>query len=106
MQYLGNSSFRVLKKKGGVEFWEVFQFNPTVYGWTFKEACCCNVKFEKKGMLLTVNDKGIVQVKKKDGKLLTFNTPQSQLQFKVLEYGINTNSFLRSVQQESDISNH
>jgi hypothetical protein len=101
-----NSSFSVLKKKGGVEFWEILPFNPTLYGWQFKEACCCNIKFQKGKVLLTVNDKGIVQVKKADGKLLTYNTPKSQLQFKVLEHGIKSDSFLRSVQQESDISNH
>jgi hypothetical protein len=100
-----NAFFSVQKTKGGVEFWEHIPFNPILYGWEFKEACCCNIKFTKGDVLLSVTDKGKVFVKTSE-KTLAFNIPENQLEFLILDYGINTADYVSAAKSVKVTDSH
>lgn len=100
-----NTSFKVWKTKNGVGFWEVLPFNPVLYGWTFKEACCCNVKFTKGDMLMSVTDKGNTYVKYPE-KTVSFTTPTNQLELLILDYGTTTNSLVCKLESVENTHSH
>lgn len=104
------SSFEVLKSRKdengeAVSFWERLPFNPLLYGWNFKEACCCNVKFEMGDKLMSVTDKGMTFVKMPE-KIVAFNTPKNQLEFIILHYGTNSDSFVSGAEPVEATDSH
>jgi hypothetical protein len=81
------SSLVIPKKKDGKVWNETIPFNPTLFGWDFVKACCCEADFVRGEMKMKVaKQKDRLRVFDKDKKeILTYRMPQSQMEFFILQ---------------------
>lgn len=86
-------------------YWERLPFNPVLYGWEFKSACCCNIIFNRNGSKLAVTDKGFTLVTTGD-KTISFKTPENQIEFLILDYGTQSDTFVSGAEPVEATHSH
>jgi hypothetical protein len=75
-------SFISLKEKDGIAFKYVMPFNPTLNGWKYESACCCNVVFSKDNKSLVVaSKKKRIEVRDGDNIINAFPMPINHKEF-------------------------
>ena len=78
-------SFIAIKEKDGKRFKQSLPFNPTIEGWDYHSACCCNVSFTKGDLKMKVDkDKKIVFIEKEEKQIDLFSMPNNQIEFKII----------------------
>lgn len=84
------SNLVIPKKKDGEVWNETIPFNPTLLGWDFVKACCCEADFVKGDLKMKVaKGKNRLRVFNKDKEeILTYCMPENQYEFFVLQNSI------------------